>query len=176
MFLRQDRVLPALGFIAAAFVLIALFMRPSPLPTDEASYTPTAVAVPVAANRRPTVGLTYAIDSLEVDGVQRQIGDLTPIRTSQPIIVHGWAVLPATMSPGKQLLMSLDGAPAVPVSAYGIARPDVGAAINPAATNSGFSARLAVQHLRRGRHTLQFVLEGADGRRVQLPTAVRFVL
>ncbi len=176
MIRTRARMLPALGAVAALFVLIALFMRPHGLPPGSAAYQPAPVNFKALPSRPATAGVTYAIDTIEVMGVQHPIAEGKPFHATGKIVFHGWAVVPATLAPATHLLMSVDGAQPAAVADYGIPRPDVGAAVNPSATNSGFSAVLDVTGIARGQHTVRFSLEDAAGMRIALPTPVTFVL
>jgi hypothetical protein len=171
----RNRLTPALGAVAVLFLLVALFLRPQPLPPNAAHYKVAAPVIAAKSNRKATLGVTYAIDSLEADGVQHPITGAT-IATSNPLILHGWAVTPDTLTPGQRLLVSIDGAKAVPDPSYGMARPDVGAAINPAATRSGFSTPIPIAGLKPGPHTIHLILEDAIGRNVDLAAKVNFTL
>jgi hypothetical protein len=172
----RDRIRAALAVVAALFILVALLMRPHGLPPGSARYAQAPIVFKAVPSRKAQAGVTYAIDSLEALHTQHPIDDPAPLVRVGSIVVHGWAVLPPTLSPGAQMTMSLDGAASVPVAQYGIPRPDVGAAVNPSATNSGFAATLAAPQLRPGRHTIRFTLVDAAGVRYPLPTAVTFAL
>jgi hypothetical protein len=171
----RNRLTPALGVVAVLFLLVALFLRPQPLPPNAAQYKAAVPPILAKTNRKATLGVTYAIDSLEADGIQHPITGAT-ITTSNPLILHGWAVTPDSLTPGQVLLVSIDGAKGVPDPSYGMARPDVGAAINPSATKSGFGARIPVAGLKRGPHRIHLVLEDAIGRDADLSKTVTFTL
>jgi hypothetical protein len=173
---RRDRIRAALAVVAVLFVLVAIAMRPHGLPAGSAAYAPAPVPFKAVAGRRAQIGVTYAIDSFEAMHTQHPIGDPASLPRVGSITVHGWAVLPETLSPAAQMLMSVDGNPDVPVSQYGIPRPDVGAVINPSATNSGFAATLAAPQLAPGKHTVTFTLVDAAGIRYPLPSRVVFTL
>ena len=89
--------------------------------------------------------------------------------------VTGWAVDPRTLSPGEGVLVSADTGPSDLV-AYGLARPDVAAAISPNAVLSGFKAVVAAAGLKPGQHVLHFVLVAADGQHIVLPTVIRIAV
>jgi hypothetical protein len=152
-----------------------LFVRPQPLPPGAAHYAPILPPVVAKADRKPTNGLTYAIDGLEAGNTQFPITG-TVIRAATAIIVHGWAVQADTLTPGQAVLTSIDGRPPVRAEKYGIPRPDVGNAINPGAVNSGFSATVSVKGLRVGPHTIAVSLEDTTGKSSILPTPVSFIL
>jgi hypothetical protein len=168
-----DRVSAALGIVAAAFLLVALFLRPQPLPPGSAQYRSTA-SLPIVVDRRPTPGLTYALDVIETNGQVQPAINPPPISTTGAITIHGWALDSRTNAPGRQLLLSIDGSRPVPVTTYGAARPDVAAVIGPSALNSGFAAVIPAHRLRPGKHVVRFTIVGNDGRAAAFPTVVAF--
>jgi hypothetical protein len=174
----RDLLTPGLGIIAALFLVVAILDRPAPLPPSAAHYAVAAPAAGTAASApRPAAPpITFAIDTLEADGTQHPIGDVLPIGARTPITIHGWAVDRRTVAPARAMVLSLDGGPSVPVKDYGLARPDVGAAIGATATNSGFAAAVPLTGLRPGKHIVRLSLIGADGARFELPEPVPFVL
>jgi hypothetical protein len=170
-----DRVSVALGIIVAGFLLVALFLRPQPLPPGSAQYRSTAT-LPIVVDRPPTPGLTYALDVIETNGQAQPAGNPLPISTTGAITVHGWALDSRTNAPGRQLLVSIDRSRPTPVTTYGAARPDVAAAIGQSALNSGFAAVIPAGRLRPGRHVLRFTIVGNDGQTAVFPTVVEFEL
>jgi hypothetical protein len=175
MLRRSDPTLLTLAIIAAAFFLVALFIRPQPLPPGSAEYRTTQNS-PAIPGQIAVLGHTYAIDILEANGVPLPASDPPPINTAGAITVYGWAVDPRSTAPGRRLLISIDGSPSVAVTTYGSARPDVAAAIGSAAANSGFTAVIPPHRLRSGEHVLRFTLVGNDGKQTLLPTRVTFQL
>ena len=172
----RDRVTPALGAVAAVCFLFALFFRPHSLPTGSAVYAPVAPPrMGAKADRAATAGVSYAIDSIEEATVQYPITGAI-LHPTGPIIVHGWAVNPATLSPASALYLSIDDGRPETVNSYRIPRPDVGNAINPTATDSGFAATIDAQNLRPGPHTASLILEYGNGKHELLPTPVRFTV
>jgi hypothetical protein len=174
MTLWPGRVLVALGAVAALLFFVALFYRQPAIPTTSAQFN--IGAFPAVAKREPAPGVTYAIDTIEVGGVQHPASDPAPLPATNAIIVHGWAVTPESLLPGQHLFVSLDSKRASPVTVYGIARPDVAAAINPDAQYSGFAAKIDTANLRPGPHNLRFTLDEGNGVSVALPTIVTFRL
>jgi hypothetical protein len=168
---RRDRVSLALGIVTAGFLLIALMLRPQPLPPGSAQYK-----TPLLVNRPAVPARTFAIDTLEANGQLYPAASPPPISTRGPIVVHGWAIDSRTSAPAQLLLMGIDGARATAVTTYGTARPDVAAIIAQSALNSGFAATIPAHHLRAGKHVLHFILVGVDGRRSTLPAAITFEL
>ena len=175
MFNWRNRLTPALAAVAAFVLLVALFLRPHPLPLTAAKYKIAAPPIAVKVNRKATLGVTYAIDSIEAEHVQHPITGAI-ISTKDPLILHGWAVTPDSLTPGQALTVSVDGRPPVADPTYGFARPDVGAAINPSATRSGFGTVIPVAGLKPGPHTVHLRLTDATGRPIDLPSAISFVL
>jgi len=78
------------------------------------------------------------------------------------LLVSGWAVLPDTRAPGRDVELVVDGDATAAV--YGFERPDVAAAF-PAgdARLSGFRGRIDGRALEPGQHTLQIRLMAPDG-------------
>ena len=172
----RNRLTPAIAALAGLFLLIAFFDHPPSLPPNSAQYQAAAIPrIADDATRKATVGVTFAFDTIEADGAQYPITG-AKFRTRSAVIVRGWAVLPESLAPGRALLVTVDRQGSKPDSSYGMARPDVGTAINPKAVNSGFAAHVDVSHLAPGLHSVHFALENAAGVRIDLPQAVRFTL
>ena len=170
----RNRLTPALAAVAVFFILVALFWRPHPLPSNSARYK-AATPIGAVANRKATLGVTYAIDSVEVAGTQYPING-AKFKAPASVTVHGWAVVPDTLTPGKALFESTDGKPSVSDPSYGLARPDVGAVISPTAIKSGFATIVNLQGLKAGRHAIHLVLENSVGMKIDLPQTVEFML
>jgi hypothetical protein len=169
-----DRLLPALGIVAAAFLVAAFVYRPQPLPEDAARYH--LQSAPAAGDRSAAAGVTFAFDTLEVDGAQEAVSDPKPVTSRAQVILHGWAVDPRTLAPVRRLLVGIDGQHLIAVSGYGMPRPDVAAAVAPSALDSGFAIPILTAGLPPGRHSARIVLDEADGKQLALPAEVTFTI
>jgi hypothetical protein len=129
--LLHTRVGAALSAVA---LLMAIFLRPQPLPGGAAHYSSTAPAPGQAVS-----GHTYHIDTIAV-GNHAPVLAAEPhsVAAGEPVVVGGWAINPLTLRPAVRLVAVDRGRPE-PVQLYGAARPDVATALgNAAAPKCGF--------------------------------------
>lgn len=95
--------------------------------------------------------------------VATQIHVTENVRADQDLIIVGWAVDASSNKPAQSMLLSIEGAPLLPV-VYGSNRPDVATALhNDAFENSGFRAEIAPGILKIGKHKVDLIILNAAG-------------
>lgn len=109
------------------------------------------------------------VDSVNAAGNAAEVHDAVDVPANQPVQFTGWIALPGDV-PARAACAVVDGTVAESSGAYGIARPDVAAALKaPAALKTGFTATVVFTP---GTHRLTIGAPSAAGSLVALPGSV----
>lgn len=175
----EPLVVRVLVALAAVFLVVSLFFRPTPFASRTGTFATGATvtrAPKIDLARRPEDAKTYALDVL-VSGTKR-----IPLREApRPILVpagstltvSGWAVDPQTLAKARSLTVTLDDASPQIVTGYGIDRADVANVLqSDGARTSGFTASIPLRSTMRGRHTIRFAVRASSGANFAFPTDI----
>jgi hypothetical protein len=171
--LLHTRVGAALSAVALLALLIAIFLRPQPLPGGAAHYSNTA-----AAPGQAVTGHTYHIDTIAVGHRAPALAaEPQSVAAGEPVVIAGWAIDPLTIRPAARLEFTVDRGRPERVQSYGVPRPDVAAALgNAAVLNCGFQATIGTAKLAAGRHLVHFLVTAAGGRVSSIPDHAQFTV
>jgi hypothetical protein len=181
LWLRDARI-AALAALAVAgafalgswspFVLRGGVAAAPPSPAPNAAGAGTHASGPSGCPPGASPGSATAhghVDSVTAGGNSSEVHGDVEVSANAPVQFTGWIALPSDV-PARAACAVVDGVVAESSGSYGIARPDVAAALKvPAALRTGFTSTVVFAP---GTHRLTVAVPGAGESLVTLPAAV----
>jgi hypothetical protein len=152
------------------FALRGAVTAPPPAPPVAVAGAPAAGSSRCPAGAAPASATAHGhVDTVTSGGNTSQVNDAADVPANVPVQFTGWIALPSDV-PGRAACAVVDGTVAESSGSYGIARPDVAAALKaPAALKTGFTATVVFTP---GTHRLTIAAPSPAGSLVALPGAV----